>query len=121
MESWFIAISEHARVMLNLAALLVVAIGSIEVLMSLPRLFRRSTLEDEKRIAWLRFGRWLVAALTFQLASDIVESAVTRSWQEIGRLAAVAGVRTFLNYFLDRDLSTVTGRLRGALQTPTAT
>jgi uncharacterized membrane protein len=106
--------------MLNLAALLVAASGSIEALVSLPRLFRRSTREADQRIAWLRFGRWLVAALTFQLASDIVDSAVTRSWQEIGRLAAIAGVRTFLNYFLDRDLSTVAERLRDGHDTPRA-
>ncbi|TIW78549.1 MAG: DUF1622 domain-containing protein, partial [Mesorhizobium sp.] len=41
----------------------------------------------------------------FQLASDIIESALTPSWEDIGRLAAIAVVRTFLNYFLGRDLS----------------
>jgi uncharacterized membrane protein len=118
MKEWFIFISEHVSVMLNLAALVVVALGGVEVMMSVPRLLRRSAIEDDKRIAWLRFGRWLVAALTFQLASDIVESAVSRSWQEIGRLAAVAGLRTFLNHSLDRDLSTVATRLRNARPTP---
>lgn len=114
MQSWLNEISEQASVMLNLAALLVVVLGSIEVLLSLTRLVLRPTSDDDKRLAWLRFGRWLVAALTFQLAADIVESSVMRSWQEIGRLAAVAGVRTFLNYFLDRDLSTVAERVRAS-------
>jgi uncharacterized membrane protein len=54
----------------------------------------------------------LVAALTFQLGADILESSVIRGWGEIGRLAAVAAVRTFLNYFLDRDLTTVEAKLR---------
>jgi len=112
MRSWFNDISEHASLMLNLAALLVVALGSIEVLLSLVRLVLGTTSEDDKRLAWLRYGRWLVAALTFQLAADILQSSVIRGWQEIGRLAAVAGVRTFLNYFLDRDLTSVATRLR---------
>jgi uncharacterized membrane protein len=114
MRSWFNEISEHVSLLLNLAALLLVVLGSIEVLLGLVRLVLRSTSDDDKRLAWLRFGRWLVAALTFQLAADIVESSVTRSWEEIGRLAAVAGVRTFLNYFLDRDLSSVAERVRAS-------
>lgn len=112
MRSWFNEISEHASLMLNLAALLVVVLGSIEVLLSMARLMLSSTSEDDKRLVWLRYGRWLVAALTFQLAADILQSSVIRGWQEIGRLAAVAGVRTFLNYFLDRDLTSMATRLR---------
>ena len=50
------------------------------------------------------YSRWLVAALTFQLAADILESSTTPDWDGIGRLAAVAVIRTFLNYFLERDV-----------------
>jgi uncharacterized membrane protein len=114
MESWLNEISEHASVMLNLAALLMVVLGSVEVLLSLVRLVLRWTSDDDKRLIWLRYGRWLVAALTFQLAADIVESSVIRSWHEIGRLAAIAGVRTLLNYFLDRDIAEVADRVRSA-------
>jgi uncharacterized membrane protein len=46
-----------------------------------------------------------VSGLTFQLAADIVESAFSPSWDEIGRLAAIAVIRTFLNFFLERDLA----------------
>ncbi len=52
-------------------------------------------------------GRWLVAGLTFQLAADVLETAVTTSWDEVARLAAIAAIRTFLNYFLERDLGEV--------------
>ena len=37
-----------------------------------------------KRDAWLRLGRWLVAGLTFQLAADILETAITTNWDEVG-------------------------------------
>lgn len=118
MKPWFIEISEHASLMLNLAALLVVVLGSVEVLLSLVRLILGSTSDSDKRLAWLRYGRWLVAALTFQLGADILESSVIRGWGEIGRLAAVAGVRTFLNYFLDRDLTEVEAKLRSEPVSP---
>jgi uncharacterized membrane protein len=59
---------------------------------------------------WLRLGRWLVAGLTFQLAADVLATAVTTSWEEVGRLAAIAAIRTFLNFFLERDISDIRER-----------
>ncbi len=52
----------------------------------------------------MRYARWIVAGLTFQLAGDIVHTAVAPTWDEIGRLGAIAVIRTFLAYFLDRDM-----------------
>jgi len=52
----------------------------------------------------LKYARWLAAGLTFQLAGDIVHTAVTPTWDDIGRLAATAVIRTFLTYFLERDI-----------------
>jgi uncharacterized membrane protein len=45
-----------------------------------------------------------MVGLTFQLATDIIESALAPSWDDIGQLAAVAVIRTFLNFFLERDI-----------------
>jgi uncharacterized membrane protein len=53
---------------------------------------------------WLRFDRWLVAALTSLLAADIIGTSIAPTWQEIGQVGAIAVIRTFLNYFLGRDL-----------------
>jgi uncharacterized membrane protein len=64
----------------------------------------------ERRDIWLRFARWLIAGLTFQLAADIIETSITTSWQAVARLGAIALIRTFLNYFLERDLSEVRAR-----------
>jgi uncharacterized membrane protein len=44
------------------------------------------------------------------LAADIIESSISTSWESVGRLAAIAVIRTFLNYFLERDLSEVRER-----------
>jgi len=53
---------------------------------------------------WLRFGVWLMLGLEFELAADIVRTAIAPSWTEIGQLGAIAVIRTFLNYFLERDV-----------------
>ncbi|CAN5568337.1 hypothetical protein BH20ACT19_BH20ACT19_11710 [soil metagenome] len=54
--------------------------------------------------ARLRLGRLLVVGLEFQLAADILRSAVAPSFEEIGQLAAIAAIRTALNFFLEREL-----------------
>ncbi len=52
----------------------------------------------------LGVGRFLALGLEFQLASDLLRTAVAPSFEEIGKLAAVAAIRTGLNYFLGREL-----------------
>ena len=52
----------------------------------------------------LDLGISLVLALEFLLAADIVGTAISPSWSDIGRLAAIAGIRTFLNFFLEKEL-----------------
>ena len=66
----------------------------------------------ERRVVWLRYARWLVAALTFQLAADILETSITQSWESLVRIAAIAVIRTFLNYFLEKDVGEVRERDR---------
>ena len=70
----------------------------------------RVVQRPHQRDVWLRLGRWLVAGLTFQLAADVLETAITTSWDEVARLAAIAAIRTFLNYFLERDLGEIRTR-----------
>ncbi len=53
----------------------------------------------------LRLGRFLVLGLEFQLAGDVLRTAVAPSFAEIGQLAAIAAIRTALNYFLGREIA----------------
>jgi uncharacterized membrane protein len=53
----------------------------------------------------LGFGRYLVLGLEFQLASDILSTAVAPTFEEIGKLAAIAAIRTVLNYFLGKEIA----------------
>lgn len=52
----------------------------------------------------LCFGSWLILALEFQLAADILATTVAPSKEELIRLAIIAVIRTFLNYFLGKEL-----------------
>ena len=67
----------------------------------------RSARAGSVRFTETRFtlARYLALALEFQLAADILETAVSPSWQQIGQLAAIATIRTALNYFLTRELA----------------
>jgi uncharacterized membrane protein len=58
----------------------------------------------------MQYARWLIAGLTFQLAADIIETSISTDWEAIARVAAVAVVRTFLNYFLEKDFNELSRR-----------
>ena len=52
----------------------------------------------------LALGRFLALGLEFQLASDILRTAISPSYNELGQLAVVAALRTALNFFLGREI-----------------
>jgi uncharacterized membrane protein len=52
----------------------------------------------------LRFGSWLALALEFQLGADIVGTTIAPSFDALAQLAVIAIIRTFLNYFLGKEL-----------------
>ncbi|GAB2584763.1 hypothetical protein Aab01nite_53760 [Paractinoplanes abujensis] len=52
----------------------------------------------------LGLGRFLALGLEFQLASDILRTAIAPTLREIAELAAVAAIRTALNFFLSREI-----------------
>ncbi|SDD81173.1 DUF1622 domain-containing protein [Streptomyces prasinopilosus] len=53
----------------------------------------------------LSLGRFLALGLEFQLAGDVLRTAIAPSFTEIGQLAAIAAIRTALNYFLGREIA----------------
>ena len=56
-------------------------------------------------------GRFLALGLEFQLAADLMRTAVAPSFDQIGKLAAIAAIRTGLNFFLDREMKEERGQL----------
>lgn len=107
MKEWLIIATEAAITLIDWVALLVIVYATIEAsIRVVPLLFQVATSKQRSDI-WLRYARWLVAALTFQLAADIIESSITTNWESLVRLGAIAIIRTFLNYFLERDVENI--------------
>jgi uncharacterized membrane protein len=106
-----ISLAEPLRLVAQNIATLVEGIGvvivAIAVVMATIRftsgLVTRRTLPSES--VRLGLGRSLALALEFLLGADILRTAVEPSWDEIGRLAAIATIRTALNYFLQREIA----------------
>ena len=94
-------------VALGLEALVVIIIAAAAVKAfwrTLPLLFNDDIMAVERYDIWLRFGTAILLALEFTLAADIIRSAVSPSWDAIGKLGAIATIRIALNFFLARDL-----------------
>lgn len=110
LELWLRVTAGLVALVIETIAIVIVAIGSAEAAVGVFRVLLKHSADAEKREVWMRYARWLVAGLTFQLAADIVTTTVAPTWEQIGRLAAIAVIRTFLTFFLDRDMDTVRGR-----------
>jgi uncharacterized membrane protein len=52
----------------------------------------------------LILARYLALALEFELGADILGTAISPSWDQIGKLGAVAVIRTGLNFFLSMEM-----------------
>jgi uncharacterized membrane protein len=107
MEALLKQLAEHVALSIEGVGILVVTIGSLEAVVAVGRMMFTRGSDTAKREAWLRYARWLEAGLTFQLAGDIVHTAVAPTWDDIGRVAAIAVIRTFLTFFLERDIKEV--------------
>ena len=105
MEDLFREVSQGVALALEAVSVLMIAIGAVEAVgRVLMPLLRRDATQGRLRAAWLILARWLVLGLEFMLAADIVRTAIAPTWDDIGMLAAIAVIRTFLNYFLERDM-----------------
>jgi uncharacterized membrane protein len=89
----------------ELGAAVIIGLASLEATVKALRLFAtRNPRPAAKTEIRLTLGRWLAVGLEFELAADILRTAVAPSWNEIGQLAAIAVLRTALNYFLEREI-----------------
>lgn len=89
------------------AAAVVIGLAAAEaVLRALRAFFGRTNnqggeVRDQIRLG---LGRWLALGLEFELAADILRTAVAPTWNEIGQLAAIIVLRTLLNFFLQKEI-----------------
>ena len=95
------AMTEWMHLALDAASVVVIAIGGVAAFLVLPAAVRGRRRFTKVR---LDFARYLALALEFQLASDVLQTAISPSWDQLGILAAIATLRTALNFFLAREM-----------------
>jgi uncharacterized membrane protein len=101
--------AEYTSLCVEAIAVLAIAFGALEsaVLGAAEVMGWRPRALGWRRALFTRFARWLIFGLEYALAADIVRTVISPTWNDIGQLAAIAAIRTFLNYFLERDLREV--------------
>jgi uncharacterized membrane protein len=82
----------------------VIFVGAVIAFVGFVRVsFRRKGIAPFASVR-LDLGRFLVLGLEFQLAADILRTAVAPSFTELAQLAAIAAIRTALNFFLGMEI-----------------
>ena len=104
MEETFGQLASAIALGIECIAILIVAVGSVEAFFGIVATLMSPQSHGRKKDVWRRFGTWLLLGLEFELAADIVRSVIAPTWLDIGQLGAIALIRTFLNYFLEKDL-----------------
>lgn len=110
-------LEEHLTLGLTWVRLGIESVGAalivFGVLMATARLLRRFDRAGEGfGGVRLLLARYLALGLEFQLAADILATAIAPTWDQLGKLAAIAVIRTGLNYFLQREMREETERQR---------
>ncbi|MGI4803437.1 MAG: DUF1622 domain-containing protein [Janthinobacterium lividum] len=102
-ENFVMNLVQWLRLGVEITGAAAIAIGSA---ISLYRFAKAliSRQETDFNAIRLTLARYLALALEFQLGADILSTAVAPNWQEIGKLGAIAVIRTGLNYFLSKEM-----------------
>jgi uncharacterized membrane protein len=102
-EGVLIEAVEWLRLAIETAGALIICIGVVITLYKFCTAAFSLHVENYNRIR-LMLARYLGLALEFQLGADILSTSIAPSWQQIGKLAAIAVIRTALNYFLNQEM-----------------
>ena len=88
------------------ASLVLISIGAIVSVFKSLRIKYSSNAGVPLHIDFrLRFGTWLLVSLEFLLAADIVATVISPTYDNLIQLAIIALIRTFLNYFLGKEVT----------------
>ena len=93
-------ISQSAEIL----ASIIIGLAVLKVIFNYVSLLHPSNRKISKEEIRVHFGSSVAVALELLLGADVLATAITPSWNDIGKLAAIAVLRTALNYFLGREL-----------------
>lgn len=110
MEEWAVLITKNLSRFIEILSAVVIGIALIQFLFRFVKNFTRQNVETNNQQVRIQFGSSLTVALELLLAADILATAIAPTWDDIGKLAAIAVLRTALNYFLERELKSSRSR-----------
>ncbi len=102
-ESAVVSAVQWLKLCVESAGALIIGLGVLSAALQFVRALFPPRVESYNGIR-LTLARYLALALEFQLGADILSTAVAPSWDQIGKLGAIAVIRTLLNYFLTREM-----------------
>ena len=102
-EEHLVALVQWLKLGVESVGVCLVAIGVIAAVAQFARIALGSRQRDFSEIR-LTLARYLMLALEFQLGADILGTSVSPDWDHIGKLGAVAVIRTGLSYFLSIEM-----------------
>lgn len=89
---------------LEIISALVIAVALIRLIVEYFQTLLKVKSGLSAMQARVQFGSAVAVSLELLLGADVLATAVAPTWNEIGKLAAIAVIRTTLNYFLEREL-----------------
>lgn len=102
-SAYFVALLAEA------IAVLIILIGVIKTVIFYFKNISPFSFKPEM-ISTLRIGLGssLSLSLEFLIGADILKTAISPNWNEIGMLGAIVVIRTVLNYFLTEEMTPYT-------------
>jgi uncharacterized membrane protein len=91
----------------EILAALIIGLAILKVLFRYLFFLNRPKKIVSKEEIRVHFGSSVAVALELLLGADVLATAVAPSWDDIGKLAAIAILRTGLNYFLGKELKEI--------------
>jgi uncharacterized membrane protein len=105
MSTWILSGANLIALVAEAAAALIILVGAAQAAWMFFRHILAGCCESRDMLkSRIKLGHSLSLGLEFLIGADILKTAVAPSWTEIGQLAAIIGIRTVLNLFLQREL-----------------
>ena len=103
MEGAFIPLLQFLRLIVEATAAFWIIVGVFNAVVGIFAAHMHNQPERFNSVR-LRFSRYLSLALEFQLAADLLSTAISPTLEELGKVAVIAVIRTALNYFLTKEM-----------------
>jgi uncharacterized membrane protein len=97
-------LTKYLSSLVEIIAAVLIGIALLKFIYSYSRHLLKPADGQDNQTIRIHFGSALTVALELLLAADILATAIAPTWDDIGKLAAIAVLRTGLNFFLEKEL-----------------